>query len=255
MMIRRLTILAALTCGLGAAGCGGGSSSVNPQSSQAFAQGAHLDSLAVQAANGGFFDRYRLLAYPTAALMQNLSPSTVTLSVDGTSQTYLGVVLELVGTTAGSTPTPSDSIYAISLWSDSNADEIVFTQIALPDTLEDAEDLSGTVSNPGDSATVLSVSLPSTPNKCHLFTPPEPNAAVTSLTSGTTCSAGTATTAFTTYFTPTTSNPHSVFALASQSINAVRIVLPANTGGMERLRSLLARPRHMASFLRTDSGP
>ncbi len=252
MMIRRLTILATLTCGLAAVGCGGGSS-VNPESSPAFVQGAHLDSLAVQAANGHFFDRYRLLAYPTAALMQNLSPSTVSLKVDGSSKSYEGVVLELVGTTAGSNPTPSDSIYAISLWSDSNADEIVFTEIALPDTLEDAEDLAGTVSNPAfDSATVLSVSLPSTPNKCHLFTPPETNAAVTSLTAGTTCSAGTATAAFTLYFTPGTSNPHSVFALASQSINAVRIVLPANTGGMERLRSLLARPRHMASFLRTD---
>jgi hypothetical protein len=252
MIIRRLTILTTVTCGLVAAGCGGGSS-VNPQSSQSFMVGGHLDSLAVQASNNHFFDRYRLLAYPVAALMQNLPASTVTLSVDGTSQSYQGVVLELVGTTAGSNPTPSDSIYAISLWSDSNADEIVFTQIALPDTLEDAEDLTGTVSNPAfDSATVLSVSLPSTPNKCHLFTLPEPNAAVTSLTANTTCTAGTATAAFTVFFTPSTTNPHSVFALASQSINAVRIVLPANTNGMERIRSLLARPRHMASFLRTD---
>ena len=60
--------------------------------------------------NNHFFDRYRLLAYPTAALMQNLPASTVTLSVDGTSQSYQGVVLELVGTTAGSNPIPSDSI-------------------------------------------------------------------------------------------------------------------------------------------------
>jgi hypothetical protein len=245
MMIRHLTILGMLMCGLAAAGCGGGSST-NPQSSQAYLQGAHLDSLAVQAANGGFFDRYRLLAYPTAALIQNLTPSKVTVGVDGSNQTYEGVVLELVGTTAGSNPTPSDSIYAISVWNDSSVDELVFTQIALPDTLEDAENLTGTVTNPAfDSAKVLSVSLPSTPNHCHLFTLPEPNSAVESLTANTTCSQGTATAAFSLYFTAGASNPHSVFTMASQSVNAVRIVLPANTGGTERIRSLLARPRHM----------
>lgn len=245
MYIRRLKILGALAGGLAAAGCGG--SSVNPESSKAFVEGAHLDSLAVQAANGRFEDRYRLLAYPIAAMMENVTPSLVTLSVDGKSETYQGLVLEMVGTTAGTTPTASDSIYTVTTWSDSNADELVFTEIALGnpgDTLEDAEDLSGTVSNSVDSATVLSVTMPNPTQHCHAFTPPEANAAVSDFLTGTTCTAGKATAAFTFYFTSDSTNPHSVFALSNQTMNAVRLVLPANTGGMERIRALRAGLRH-----------
>jgi hypothetical protein len=244
MHIRRLTILGAVAGGLAAAGCGS-SSSINPESSASYREGVHLDTLAVQAANAGYSDRYRLLSYPIAALMENLPPSSVSLSVDGATETYQAVVLELVGTTAGSSPTPSDSIYAIVAWSDTNANELVFTEIALPDTLEDAEDLTDTISNPDfDSATVLSVSLPSANSHCHAFSLPEPNDAVSDFLAAT-CSAGTATAAFTLYFTPSAANPHSVFTLATQSINAVRLVLPANNGGMERIRPLLTGPRRI----------
>jgi hypothetical protein len=174
-----------------------------------------------------------------------VTPSSVTLSIDGKAETYQGIVLEMVGTTAGSTPTPSDSIYTITTWSDSNADELVFTEMAQPDTIEDAEDLSGSVSNPNwDSTTVLSVSMPNPTQHCHTFTLPEPNAAVSDFLTGTTCAAGTATAAFTSYFTPDASNPHTVFALSSQAMNAVRLVLPANTGGMERIRALREGLRH-----------
>lgn len=239
MYIRRLKILGALAgVGLAAAGCGS-SSSINPESSQAFVEGAHLDSLAVQAADNGNSDRYRLLTYPIAAMMENVSPSSVTLSVDGSSETYQGVVVEIAGTTAGSNPTVSDSIFAIVTWSDSNADELVFTEMAQPDTIEDAEDLTGTVSNMNwDSTTVLSVSMPSPTQHCHTFTQPVDNDAVSDFITGTQCAAGSATAAFTNYFTPDATNPHSVFALASQTMNAVRLVLPANTGGMERIRAL-----------------
>jgi hypothetical protein len=253
MYIRRLKILSALAGALAAMGCGG--SSINPESSKAFLQAAHLDTLAVNAANAGNADRYRLLTYPIAAMMENVTPSSVTLSVDGKSETYEGIVLEVVGTTAGSTPTPSDSIFAITTWSDSNADELVFTEVALPDTLEDAEDLTGIVSNPNfDSATVLSVSMPNPTQHCHAFTPPEPDAAVSDFLTGTRCAAGTATAAFTLYFTPSASNPDSVFALASQSMNAVRIVLPANTGGMERVRALREGLRRGAVVVRGVRG-
>lgn len=253
MYIRRLKILSALAGALAAWGCGG--SSINPESSKAFLEAAHLDTLAVNAAQAGNSDRYRLLTYPIAAMMENVTPSSVTLSVDGKSETYQGIVLEVVGTTAGSTPTPSDSIYAITTWSDSNADELVFTEIALPDTLEDAEDLTGTVSNPNfDSATVLSVSMPNPTKHCHAFTPPEADAAVSDFLTGTTCAAGTATAAFTLYFTPGASNPHTSFTLGSQSMNAVRIVLAENTGGMERVRGLRQELRHGPIVVRRGSG-
>jgi hypothetical protein len=254
MYSRRLKILGALAGGLAAGGCGG-SSPINPESSPAYVEAVHLDTLANEAAAAGYSDRYRLLAYPIAAMMEDVSPSTVSLSVDGAAETYQAIALEIVGTTAGSTPTPSDSIYAVAAWSDSDADELVLAEIALPDTLEDAEDLTDTVSNPNfDSATVLSISMPNPTNHCHTFTLPLYNAAVSDFLTGTQCAAGSATAAFTFYFTPSAVNPHSVFALASQTINAVRLVLPANNNGMARIRALRAGLRHMGIVVRRGPG-
>jgi hypothetical protein len=234
MHIRQSAILITLVAGLAAAGCGG-SSPVKPQSSASYREAEHLDTLATRAATAGQYDRYRLLAYPIAALLENVTPSTVTLSVDGANQTYQAVVLELVGTTAGANPMPSDSVYVVVAWSDSNADELVYTQVALPDTLEDVADLTDTVPNFAiDSAPVLSVAMSGASGKCHAFSPALANAAVADFLNGTTCATGAATAAFTFYFTPDASNPHTVFTLASQSINAVRFVLPANTGGQEK---------------------
>jgi hypothetical protein len=228
-----------LAGGVVAAACSS-SSPVKPGSgtSASFVLGAHLDTLAVQAAQAGFSDRYRLLSYPIAALMENLVPSSVSVSVDGTTETYQAAVLELVGTTAGSSPTPAESLFVVAAWSDSNADELVFTQVALPDTLEDAEDLSDSNSNGSlDSATVLSVAVTDATGSCDTFTLPLANIAVSDFLTNSTCNTGSATAAFTFYFTPSI-NPHSVFILNSQPINAVRIVLPANTGGEERLREM-----------------
>jgi hypothetical protein len=237
MHIRRLSIIGMLAGGVTAAGCGGGGKSpVNPGSSASFVLGAHLDSLAVQAATAGNFDRYRLLSYPIAALMENLSPSSVSVSVDGSTQSYQAVMLELVGQSAGTTPAPAESLFAVAAWSDSNADELVFTEVALPDTLEDAEDLSGIVANGSvDSATVLSVALSSTSGSCHSFTLPVANEAVTDFLKSTSCSTGSGTASFSFYFTPGV-NSHNVFIMNSQTINAVRLVLPPNSGGLERIR-------------------
>lgn len=238
MHIRRLAILGTLAGGLAAAGCGG-SSPVKPQApSASYLQAVHLDTLADQAANAGHFDRYRLLSYPIAALLENVVPSSVTISVDGTSQNYQAVVLELVGDTSGVSPAPAESLFVVAAWSDSNADELVYTQVALPDTLEDAEDLSDSSSNGSlDSATVLSVAMPSATGSCKTSTLPLANAAVTDFLKGSTCTTGSATAQFTFYFTPGI-NPHSQFVLANQAINGVRLVLDPNTGGEERIRQM-----------------
>jgi hypothetical protein len=223
--------------GLAIAGCGG--SSFNPKSSASYREAVHLDTLAVQASAAGQFDRYRLLSYPIAALSENLAPTSVTLTVDGAAQKYQAVLLELVGQTSASTPTPSDSIYVVVAWSDSNAHELVYTEIVQPDTLADVADLSDSVANPQfDSATALSASLSGATKHCRTFTLPLANAAVTDFLHGTKCAAGTASAAFTFFFTPTATNPHSTFALASQSVAAIRLLLPANTGGQERIRQL-----------------
>jgi hypothetical protein len=239
MRIRWLGVVATIVGGLAMMeGC---ASSLNPQSSTSYREAVHLDTLAVQASNAGQFDRYRLLSYPIAALAENLAPTSVTLSVDGASQKYQAVILELVGQTAGATPTPSDSIFVVVAWSDSNADELVYTEISPPDTLADIADLSDTVANSAlDSATVLSASLVGAKNHCHTFTLPLPNAAVADFLAGTQCAAGTGTAAFTFFFTPSATNPHQTFALSSQSIAAVRLLLPANTGGQDRIRQVRA---------------
>jgi len=223
---------------MAAAGCGG-SSPVKPgPPSPSFVLGVHLDTLAAQAAAAGYFDRYRLLSYPIAALMENVVPSSVSISVDGTTENYQAVVLELVGDTAGTNPAPAESLFVVAAWSDSNADELVYTQVALPDTLEDAEDLSDSNSNGLlDSATVLSVAMSSAAGTCKTFTLPLANTAVEDFLKSTTCNTGTATAAFSFYFTPG-HNPHSTFVLASQPINAVRLVLPVNTGGQDRIRQM-----------------
>ena len=240
MHLRRLAVSSVILSGALLIGCGG--SSFNPRSSASYRQGVHLDTLAVQAANAGLFDRYRLLSYPIAALMENLAPSSVTMSVDGTSQKYQAAVLELVGSRDSATATPSDSLFVVVTWSDSNANELVYTQIALPDTLEDVADLTDTIANPAfDSAAVLSVALSGATRPCRTFALPLPNAAVADFLTGTKCTAGTATAAFSFTFTPRAANPHTTFVLASQQIAAVRLLLPANNGGQERIRALERR--------------
>jgi hypothetical protein len=237
MLIRRLAILSAFVAAVAVMGCGG-SSSVNPQSSAAYRAGAHLDTLATQAAQNQQFDRYRMLSYPIAAMMENLSPSNVSVSVDGSSQTYQAVILELVGLSAGTTPTPAESLFVLTTWSDSDADELVLTEFAQPDTIEDAEDLSDTTAITADSTTDLVVSLSGAKKHCHAFTPPVPNAAVSDFLQGSKCAAGAGSAEFAFFFTPTATNPHSTFTMSNQTVNAVRLVLAANNGGQERIREL-----------------
>ena len=257
MMIRRLTILATLTCGITVTGCGGGSS-VSPQTSQAFLQGGHLDSLAVQAANAGFFDRYRLLAYPTAALMQNLSPSTVTLSVDGS----FAVVSEASSWSwwarrLAAIPPPPTRSTPSRCGRTATPMRLCFTQIAQPDTaLEDAPRISAARSP-----------TRATPRRCSRSPSPARRTSATSsrhrrpmpLRDRASPPAPHARRAqprprlqpFSRRPPPTT---HAVFlALASQFHQRC-----AHRPARQHRRhgtpsgSLLARPRHMASFLRTD---
>src|SRR5579875_1222650 len=114
---------AALLCGtiVGLAACGSSTAPITAS----FREAAHLDTLAVQASAAGQFDRYRLLSYAIAALAENVTPTSVTMVVDGANQTYHAVGLDLVSQTAGSTPAPSDSVFVLVAWSDSNADELV----------------------------------------------------------------------------------------------------------------------------------
>ena len=218
---------------VGLAACGSSTAPITAS----FREAAHLDTLAVQASHAGQFDRYRLLSYAIAALSENVMPTAVSMAVDGANRTYQAVALDLVSQTGGSTPAPSDSVFVLVAWSDSDAHELVYTQVVEPDTLADVADLTDSVANINlDSATVLSAALVSATTHCRTYTLPLYNAAVADFVQRSQCAAGKISGAFTFYFTPDSTNPHSTFALATTSIAGVRLLLPANTGGQERIR-------------------
>jgi hypothetical protein len=244
--LERWCIAATMAMGTALSGCG---SSTSPTSSKDFHEAEHLDTLAVNAAAGGQFDRYRLLTYPIAVLAENVTPASVSLTVDGAATEYQAAVLELVGTTAGSNPVPSDSVFFALAWTGTNVDELIVAEIAEPDTLIDVEDLSDTVANTGlDSIVALTITPGTFTKGCQGGKLPLVNAAASDLLTGSTCKAGTATAAFSLFFTAAAGHPHTHFLLSSQQLPAARLVLAATNGGQDRLRSLRTRLR--ASALR-----
>src|ERR1700683_1996389 len=83
------------------AGCSSSKSTSPTSSTQT--QAELFDSLAQQANAGGYFDRGRLLAYPTAVLAEGVSPTSVSISINGSTQKYSAVGAELLQTAAGTT--------------------------------------------------------------------------------------------------------------------------------------------------------
>jgi hypothetical protein len=208
---------------------------------------AHLDTIAVNAAGAQEFDLFRTLAYPIAAMSQNVAPATVSLMVNGTSQSYQAIAVEVVGTSTGSSSpiVQTDSFMVVVVWTGENVSDLVYSQVLQPDTLVDWANVTGSVPNFDldsiGSSPVFNASIVSAPNGCGSYSLPDLNEAVLSLLKGSSCKSGTATVAFSYFVTPNPpSNPNSTYLLASQSIPAVRLVLPATTGGQERLRALRA---------------
>ena len=236
MQTRRLAIVTTLVVATLAA-C---HSSSAPKRTASSMQAGHFDSLAVAASAAGQFDRYRLLTYPIAFLAENGVPASISLNVDGASQKYQAGVLELVGQTAGPNPVPSDSIFIEFAWTGDDVSQLVYAQILVPDTLGDVADLVGTEANPNfDSVTVASAGASGISGKCHTFSLPIPNAAAEDLLSGSTCSSGNMTAAFSVFFTPSAGFPNSAFVLSSQSLPGIRIVLAQSNGGQNRIRALM----------------
>jgi hypothetical protein len=216
-----------------AMGCGSSGKSTGtktPTTNQVLA--LHLDTLQQNAADSGESDRYRLLSYPIAALAENVTPATISLTVDGSAQTYSAAGLELVGTTAGSSPTVSDSLFVFVAWSDTNATNILLVEGAAPDTIEDIENLAGANDNGSNSATNLSTSLAGNGGNCSTIT--LPFAASNDLVSGTTCTSAQMNIAFAVSFTATSTNPNTSYSYSQSNLPTARIVLPA-TGGQLRV--------------------
>jgi hypothetical protein len=255
MRLRCIGVLSSL--GVGVAGmvlsaCGSSSTAPKPTATQQMA--ASLDTQAVAAASAGQFDRFRLLAYPIAAMSQNLTPASVSLLVDGAPEPYQALALDVIGTTAGPNPVPTDSFAVVVVWTGADVSELVYGQLAFyapsPDTLEDWADLSDTVANTNLNITtsVLTVTVDSAKAGCKSYSLPDLNAAVVSLLQGSKCNSGSATVGLSFNFIPNPpNNPHASFVMASQTIPLLRIVPPAQNGGQDRLRQLLSRgSRHRA---------
>jgi hypothetical protein len=212
-----------------------GSSTSPPPSS--FSVAAHLDSLALAAAGEHAEGLNGFLSYPVAVLGEGVSPATVTLSVNGNSQSYQGVALEVVTTTAGANPVPSDSFFVVSLWTSPDAASLVTMQVIAPDTLFGLADNEDTVTNENfDTTGALegSVSTFTPKGKCRTDGSLQTGSYLL-LKSGT-CTSGTITGAFQFGVLADGAAPAHQFILASTALPAVRIVLPAGDGGTQRLR-------------------
>lgn len=216
-----------------------GSSSPPPPS---FSVAQHLDSIAVSAANAHDAGRDAYMTFAIAVLGEGTSASTVSLSLNGSTQSYQAVGLEIVETTAGANPVPSDSLFVLSLWTSPDAGSFVTVEAFAPDTIDNIVDTEDTVSNTNvvfsNTTPVVSVSSFTSKGKCHALT-----SIITAsyLLNGTTCASGTMTGSFqfqTDAFETATANS---FVLGNTTVPAVRIVLPAGDGGQQRLRGAVSR--------------
>ncbi len=246
MRHRWIGISTSLMVGAILSACG---SSTAPKATATQQMAAQMDTQAVNAASNQQFDRFRLLAYPIAAMSQNVTPANVSLMVDGAAQSYQALAVEVVGTTTGlaADVTPSDSFIVVVAWTGGAAvNDLVYLQAVQPDSISDWADLTGTVANVDldsiGATPAFNASITSASGGCANYSLPELNQAVVSLVQNSKCTSGTATVAFALYFAPNPpSNPTSSYVLTSQTIPAVRLVLPASTGGQERIRQLRAR--------------
>jgi hypothetical protein len=194
----------------------------------------HLDSLQQMAATCGQSDRYRLLSYAVAALAENVTPASISLTVNGSAQSYSAAGLDIVGQTAGASPTVSDSFFVFVAWSDNNATQMFLYQAQPPDTIDNAENLNVASDNSNFTSTgTLATSLVSNGSSCGtavaLPFPP-----TNDLVDGTTCTQAVLSFNFTQSFTATSSNPNTSYAYNTNTLPTARIVLPS-TGGQSRV--------------------
>jgi hypothetical protein len=182
------------------------------------------------------------MTFAIAVLGEGTSAAPVSLSVNGASQTYQGVGLEIVEVTGGPNPVPTDSLFVFSLWTNPDAGSLVSMEAFQPDTVDELADTEDTVTNQNFVQTSTSPAV-----GVGTFTKSGGCRALTSiitasyLLNGTTCTSGTLTGSFQFQVSAAGSAPANAFVFGNTSLPAVRIVLPAGDGGQQRLRALRAR--------------
>ena len=214
-------------------GCG--SSSATAPAGRNYTEAEHLDSLAQAASAAGYFDRGRLLTYPTAVLAEGVTPKTVSVSVDGAPVNYQVVGAELLQTSAGSIGgPPTDSVFVIVAWQGANVDELIYTQISTPDTIDDAAALADTLANGNLIGGTATAALASATGSCTFLD----LTTASELVQGATCMPATITAGFNLEYSPIAGATDSLFAMTSQAVPGVRLVLPSSTGGADLLTRL-----------------
>jgi hypothetical protein len=239
----RMKVTIALAVALTAVGCGSSSSGPKSNACSVVASTAsfsttqalaiHLDSVQAQAASCNQTERFQLLTYPIVALAENVTPASISLTVNGSAQSYSAVGLEIVGQTAGANPTPSDSFFVFVAWSDANASQLFYLSSLVPDTVYDSWNIAGGNANEIATVSTLNVSLAGTGAACG--TPVTlPFSSSNELLTASTCTLATTSQAFDVGFTGTSTNPNTSYAYSSTSVPSARIVLSSG-GGQQRI--------------------
>jgi hypothetical protein len=222
----------ALTAAMLAA-CGGHTTSPPPAS---FAEARHLDSLAVQAANEQAEGLNGYLTFAVAVLGEGVSAATISVTEDGSAVSYQAVGLEIVETTAGTNPVPSDSLFVITAWTSPDAASLLSAQLFAPDTVAGLADTEDTTSNSNIA------NSPNPTASVGTFTQTGHCSALTTIVTasylidGTSCTSGTISGSFQFGVTADAPAPAHTFVLGTTTLPAVRIVLPMGDGGVQRVR-------------------
>lgn len=240
-MQKHWTVLASFTAAtavlcLSALACGNSTAPSAPS----FNEARHLDTLAVQAAAGSEFDRFRLLQYPIALLARGVSPESVTVSVNGTDQIFQVGALELVGTTAGKTATPNDSLFALVAWQGADVSQLVYLLVDPQANIVDEAVLNDTTPNFNLTLEAVSASLTKSAGACPTLKLDAPANLINAQ-----CTKATITGAFDVTFVAPQTDVSTRFVLSSQSIPGVRLVLTSSNGGQDIITDLeRKRVRH-----------
>ena len=204
-------------------------------SAPSFNEARHLDTLAQQAASAGEFDRFRLLQYPIAILGHGVSPESVTVKVNGQDQIFEVAAAELVGTTAGKTPTPNDSVFFIVAWQGTDVSQLIYAEIDPQSNLIDVALLTDTTANFDLTTQSVGAALASSSGACVTLRVSSPSNLI-----GAKCTKASVTGAFDLTFA---ADPAALeFVLSSQAIPGVRLLSTLSNGGQDIIPRLRARP-------------
>lgn len=212
--------------------CGGSTAPSAPS----FNEARHLDTLAQQAASEGAFDRFRLLQYPVAILARGVSPESVTVTVNGQDQIFEVASAELVGTTAGKTPTPNDSVFIIVAWQGADVSQLLYAEMDAQANLIDVAWLTDTTANFNLTNESVAAELTKSSGACPTLKLSSPSNLINAK-----CTKASVTGAFDLTFDASPAAQE--FVLSSQALPGVRLLSTLSNGGQDIIARLHPKPK------------